>query len=322
MIQLEPGRHAARLFLLRFEAASPLHSLESASAMQSTPTPLVTRCGLAVVLGLLCTQLVGCASLSQRAIGPLENRLLYQPSREVDYARVPEQLKYEEVQIPTPDGLTLSGWYCPVENPRAVVLFSHGNAGNVSHRSEMLTVWTQRLNVTVLAYDYRGYGNSQGTPSEAGLVADARAARAWLAERAGVVQQDIVLCGRSLGGAVTVQVAAADGARGVILESTFDSLSEVADSKFPYTQVGSVLNNEYPSAQLIGNYHGPLLMAHGTDDVTIPIEHGRKLYQAANQPKEFFEMPDTTHNWFPSYSYLATVSRFIDKLPPETGKRP
>ncbi|WP_197529063.1 alpha/beta hydrolase [Aeoliella mucimassa] len=261
---------------------------------------------------MTCT---GCVSLSQSTVGLVEETILYQPSNELDYARVPSELEYEEVEIQTADGVQIEGWYCPVENPRAVVLFAHGNAGNLAHRSDLLLTWTKRLQVSVLAFDYRGYGNSEGTPSEAGLVADARAARAWLAKREGIDEQQVVLYGRSLGGAVMVQVAAEDGARGLILESTFDSLSELADSKFPMLGVGQSLSNQYPSAELIGNYRGPLLMAHGTDDNTIPIEHGRKLFAAANQPKQFIKINEADHNWFPEFSYLLTVSRFLDELP-------
>src|SRR5690606_26810651 len=120
----------------------------------------------------------------------------------------PVGLLYEDAYFQASDGTKLHGWFCPCDNPRAVVLMTHGNAGNVTHRTERLRMLQQDLRVAVMAVDYRGYGRSEGMPSENGVLRDARAARKWLAERAGVKEREIVLLGESLGGGVAVDLAA------------------------------------------------------------------------------------------------------------------
>ena len=258
----------------------------------------------------------GCASLSGVRLVSPEDAIVYQPAGGWEGEIETPGLVKHDVAIPTEDGLTLHGWYCPVEDPRAVVLFAHGNAGAVPGRWPRLRWLTERLGVSVLAFDYRGYGRSEGKPSEAGLIADARAARAKLAELAGTAEGEIVLYGRSLGGGVMTQLAADDGARGVILESTFTSLPELANYKLPLTPPGRIMRNRYDSLSALPRYQGPLLMAHGDADRLIPIEMGQQLYEAANQPKQFLAIPGASHNWTPTLEYTATVDQFLSALPP------
>lgn len=247
-------------------------------------------------------------------VARIEHQLLYQPSKKVDYENVPQDLNYEEVWIASNSGPTLHAWYCAAERPRAIVLFAHGNAGNVSDRAQLVRTWVKSLNVTVLAFDYRGYGKSEGMPSEEGLISDAAAARSWLAERTGVDESEIVLYGRSLGGAVAVALAASDGARGLILESTFTSLPALAKWKFPLGNVDKITNAQFSSIDRIAHFQGPLLIAHGQDDMVTPVEHGRQLFKVANQPKQLVIIPDAGHNWSPPPDYLMTLSRFLDHL--------
>jgi uncharacterized protein len=148
----------------------------------------------------------------------------------------------------------------------------------------------------VLIFDYRGYGRSEGKPSEAGVLADARAARAWLADREQLSSSDIVLLGESLGGAVAVDLAARDGARALVLESTFSSLPEVAAHHYPFLPVRWLMQTRFDSAAKIGDYHGPLLMAHGDADTIVPLSFGRRLFESANQPKRFLLLPHHDHN--------------------------
>lgn len=257
----------------------------------------------------------GCIGPTNGLLSVAEHRIVYQPSQEFDLARIPDDLQYEDAWINTPDGVTLHGWYCPVDNPRAIVLFAHGNAGNISHRAELIRTWTKQLRVSMLAFDYRGYGQSTGHASEPGFAIDVRAARRWLAERENLNEQQIVLYGRSLGGAVIVELAAADGARGMILESTFTSLSDLAELKLPLPGLSDRLTNEYASVDRIPLFNGPLLIAHGKNDMVVPIAHGRELFDAATHPKQFVAIPDAKHNWRPPHDYLLTVTRFIDRLP-------
>jgi uncharacterized protein len=243
----------------------------------------------------------------------MENSLIYFPSVYPDGFWNPPGLNFEDAWFEAPDGTKLHGWYVPHEKPRAVVLFAHGNAGNLSHRYELLES-LHELGVSVMIFDYRGYGRSEGSPSEAGILADARAARRWLAERAGVKESDIVLMGESLGGGVMVDLAATDGARALVLENTFTSLPDVAAYHYPWLPVKLLMRTRLNSADKIARYHGPLLQAHGDADTIIPFEIGRRLFEAAGEPKEFVVIPGGDHNDPRTEQFFAALDRFLARL--------
>lgn len=256
----------------------------------------------------------GClAPSSFSSLESLEKKVLFQPSRYPAGAWAPKDLVFEDAWFNAEDDVRLHGWYCPVERPRAVVLYAHGNAGNITSRYWKLRLLTEKLGVSVLVFDYRGYGKSEGAPSEAGILADGRAARRWLAQRTGLPETDIVLLGESLGGAVAVDLAAEQGARALILESTFSSIPDVAASKL--SSGGSLVRSQLDSASKIGRYHGPLLQTHGDADKVIPFALGKKLHEAANAPKQFVRVPGGGHNGPPSREYLAALDRFLASLP-------
>ena len=169
--------------------------------------------------------------------------------------------------------------------------------------------------VTVLGFDYRGYGRSAGVPSEAGLLQDARAAREWLAKRTGIAEREIVLMGRSLGGGVVVDLAAKDGARGLILESTFTSLPDVADHHLPLVPSRLLMQNRFNSLSKIGQYQGPLLQSHGDADRVVPYALGKQLFEAAAGPKQFVAIEGGDHNSPQSEEYHRAFDTFIDSLP-------
>ena len=193
------------------------------------------------------------------------------------------------------------------------MLFAHGNAANITYRYPDFIRLTKELRVSVFAFDYRGYGRSEGVPSESGLLADARAARHWLAGRTGIEEQEVVLFGRSLGGGVMVDLAAHDGARALILESTFTSLPDVANELLPLSP-GLLMFNRYNSLKKIPDYQGPLLIAHGTQDQLIPFEQGKQLFDAANEPKQIVPIAGANHNWEPPAEYLETLDNFFATL--------
>lgn len=244
-----------------------------------------------------------------------EEQFIFFPSRYPQGDWNPAGLKFEDAQFTASDGTPLHGWYVPHENPRAVVLFSHGNAGNLSDRAEMLRTLNGLAGVSVMIYDYRGYGKSGGRPTEQGLLRDGRAARAWLARRAGIAEPRIVLMGRSLGGGVAVDLAAADGARGLVLESTFTSIPEMAAVHYPWLPMRSLIRNRFDSLAKIGRYHGPLLASHGNSDRVVPYEMGKRLFAAANEPKTFFTVEGGDHNDPQPPGYYRQLVEFLDALP-------
>ena len=234
----------------------------------------------------------------------------------------PADLHHEEVWFCAADGTRLHGWYVPHENPRAVVLYCHGNSGNLSHRANTLRALHDDVRVSVFIFDYRGYGRSQGTPSEEGILADGRAARACLAALAGVEERDIVLLGHALGSGVAVDLAARGGAKALVLESAFTSVPDVGASYFPWLPVRLVTQTNLDSLHKIGRYQGPLLQSHGDADTIVPYRLGRRLYRVANQPKEFLTLPGHDHMDPLGEDYYRRLAEFLDNAPRPLDNRP
>jgi uncharacterized protein len=227
----------------------------------------------------------------------------------------PAENVFEDCWFETFDGLRIHGWYLAHQQPKVVILFSHGNAGNVTHRAAIAAHLYKRFDASILLFDYRGYGRSEGTPSVDGLLRDAHAAREYLALRERIPLKDIVLMGRSLGGAVAVQLAADGGARALVLESTFSSLKDVAVSHYPGLLVNLLVADRLDSRSAISQFKGPVLISHGNADQTIPIMLGRELFDAANEPKTFVEIAGGNHNDPQSEEYYGQLERVLAGLP-------
>jgi uncharacterized protein len=244
----------------------------------------------------------------------LEDSLIYFPLAYPEGDWKPSGLTFEDAWFQATDGTRLHGWYVPKENARAAVLFCHGNGGNITHRVDALEMLHRRAGVSVLIFDYRGYGRSKGKPSEAGVLADAQAARVWLTAREHIPESDVVLMGESLGGAVAVDLAARDGARALILESTFSSLPDVAAYHYPFLPVRWAMKTRFDAIAKIGGYHGPLLQAHGDADTIVPLQFGQRLFKAANEPKQFMLVPDHDHNDLMPVEFYDAVGALLEKL--------
>ena len=243
----------------------------------------------------------------------LDELLLFFPVKYPDGDWAPKALNFSDVWIRTDDGIRIHGWYCPCENPRAIVLYAHGNAGNLSHRAAVMQLLQAQLRTSVLIFDYRGYGRSEGVPTVEGILNDARAARTFLANEAHINESEIVLMGNSLGGAVVVQLAVEKAPRALILENTFSSLKEVASHHYP-ALAWLVPSKKLDSASQIGRFQGPLLQSHGDADRTIPFALGLKLFEAANEPKHFVRIPNGDHNdWLPD-EYYRQLNAFLDQI--------
>lgn len=213
-------------------------------------------------------------------------RITFFPIRPLAATPADWGMAYEEVALETDDGVALHGWYLPKDGAREVVLFLHGNAGNISHRGDSIGLF-QSLGLNVFIFDYRGYGLSGGVPSEQGLFRDAGAAWRYLVDVRGFDESDIIIFGRSLGGAVAANLASRVQAGGVILESTFSSARDFAREAFPLLSRLVVLRFEFDSAARLESVTSPLLVLHSPEDEIMPFVLGRRLYEAANEPKDF-----------------------------------
>ncbi len=215
--------------------------------------------------------------------------MIFYPVRNLSATPADWGLQYEDVALKSVDGIRLHGWYIPYAERDRVLLFFHGNAGNMSHRGESIEIF-HRLGLNIFIFDYRGYGQSEGKPSESGLYADARAAWQYLTDTKGFKKENITIFGRSLGGAVAAELAAEVQPGSLILESTFSSAKEMANTVLPVMSHLVPLRFEFETAVYIKQVSSPLLIVHSPDDEIIPYRLGEKVYQAANEPKSFLKL--------------------------------
>jgi fermentation-respiration switch protein FrsA (DUF1100 family) len=224
-------------------------------------------------------------------------RLLYFPFSQIEATPAGVGLEFQDVSLVTQDNIKLAAWFVPAEEARGVILFCHGNGGNISHRLDSLLIF-YRLGYSVLLFDYRGYGQSEGSPSEQGTYRDGEAAWQYLIQQKGFAAHEIVLFGRSLGGAVAAHLAGRHGPGGLILESVFTSVPDMAAELYPLLPTRLLSRYHYDTRQALAGVNSPLLVVHSPNDEIIPFEHGRQLYQAANPPKSFLEISGDHNSGF------------------------
>jgi fermentation-respiration switch protein FrsA (DUF1100 family) len=247
----------------------------------------------------------------------LIDRVIFQPSPGVDLAPEALGIDAESLFLETEDGVRVHGFFLPSPGSTRTLLFLHGNAGNASHRlpnaADLATLGTD-----VLLLDYRGYGLSEGRPDEQGVYADARAALEHLHESRGFPLDRIVVFGRSLGGAVAVDVAADRALAGLILESTFTSVAEMARAAIGIP-LGPLVGRRFPSDEKISRVRCPILFFHGDRDRIVPFELGRRLFEAAPEPKAFETIAGAGHNdttLVGGPPYFERIGRFLDQVAP------
>lgn len=194
--------------------------------------------------------------------------------------------------ITTADGIRIHAWHVVPPGATATLVWSHGNAGNIGNRAEILFELAAR-NLAVLAYDYRGYGRSEGTPDEAGVYRDSEAAYDEV-RASGVAPGRIVCFGESLGGAVSIRLATQRPCAAVAVVATFPSLREVA--RFHYGLAGAAVGNRFDAIGRLPRLGVPLFVAHGDQDEIVPYELGEGLFAAAAEPKRFLRVRGATHN--------------------------
>jgi fermentation-respiration switch protein FrsA (DUF1100 family) len=245
----------------------------------------------------------------------LENKLIFPAPRFPSGDWEPSWLKYEDVSFASVDGTKLHGWYLDHPAPKAYLLYCHGNGEHVAYVAPVAEELRSSLDVAVFVFDYRGYGRSEGTANEAGVLADAQAAHHWLVERSGVAPEQIVLMGRSIGGAVAVDLADQHASRALILESTFTSMPDVAARLHWWAPVRWLMRTQLNSAEKISRFHGSLLQSHGSIDELVPLSNGKQLFDAAQtSDKEFLVFEGLGHNDYPPDDYYQRLREFVDRI--------
>ncbi|RDJ19750.1 alpha/beta hydrolase [Bosea caraganae] len=248
--------------------------------------------------------------------------LLYVYQRDLMYPRNPARAAMpgsnnlpgvEEAELTTADGERLVTWVVPPREGKPVLLFFHGNAGNFGRAVRMLRFRALTEDGTGLfAVNYRGYGGSTGTPTEAGLLLDARAAYAAASARFGA--ERLVGYGESLGTGVVLKLAAEQPLKAVILEGAYLSTASVAQLVYPFVPIALMMKDQFRSDEVIGRVHAPLLMLHGERDTVIPFAQGEALYALANPPKRFIRFPLGGHEDLPAHGSVPEIRRFLDDV--------
>ncbi|PTQ77661.1 hypothetical protein C8R26_1065 [Nitrosomonas oligotropha] len=243
-----------------------------------------------------------------------QSRLVYFPEKQLSNTPGAVGLDYSSVNIPTSDGETLHGWWMPVPDAKGTVLFFHGNAGNISHRINYLTMF-KRLGYDTLLFDYRGYGQSSGTPSESGTYLDAQAAWHYLTATKEIAPERIVLFGESLGGAVAAWLATREKPGLLVLASTFTSVPELAGEIYPFLPVRWISRFAYNTLASLQSVSCPVFIAHSPQDDIVPFHHSERLFQTAPEPKQFLPL-EGGHNTgfiFMQPAWKRTLGAFMDE---------
>lgn len=245
----------------------------------------------------------------------MQGSLLYYPnlpSREITATPAKIGLDFEQVTITTSDNIRIKGWFVPAPQAKGTLLFFHGNAGNISHRLDSLAIF-HRLGLSTLIIDYRGYGESGGRISEQGTYLDAEASWRYLTEMKGINPKEIVIFGRSLGGAVAANLASRTRPAGLIMESVFSSVPDMAARLYPVFPVRLLARYQYDVKKAVRNITSPVLVIHSPDDEIIPFANGLKVYEAAGEPKTFLEIRGSHNEGFleSGAMYLQGLERFI-----------
>ena len=226
----------------------------------------------------------------------IDRYFIFRPDRELSGDPSAVGLAFDEVRFAAADGVALHGWFVPGGDGATLVLM-HGNAGNISGRLRRLAELHEALGMNVFIFDYRGYGLSEGRPSEKGTYLDAEAALDYVASRGDVDPARTVVFGHSLGTAIAVEMAVRRDVQAVVLEAPFTSIGAMASLGYPFVPgIGRILRTKYDSLSKIGGIGAPLLVVHGERDATIPIRMGRELYEAAAEPKRLLAIPGADHD--------------------------
>jgi uncharacterized protein len=251
---------------------------------------------------------VGTLAVIVVALGFFLDRIVFHPGRGHEATPASYGLAFEDVSLQAEDGVKLHGWWLAREPAAPAVLFFQGNAGTIALRLDRVAQWVPR-GLAVFLLDYRGYGSSEGSPSEKGVHRDATAAYRYLVEERGIAPSRIGLFGESLGGAVAIELASRARVGAVAVESTFTSIRDMAHAVWPWVP-RIFVPDAFDSLDRIRRVEAPLFVAHGTRDSIVPFEQGKRLFDAAREPKHFEEVRGADHNDV----YLVGGAGYADRL--------
>jgi fermentation-respiration switch protein FrsA (DUF1100 family) len=272
----------------------------------------------------------------------IQSNFIYNPHFGLEIKSKNKTIEHEEITYQTTDGITISAWYVPFipkaahsednpdagaelqepvppgvpESSKGVILFCHGNAGNISQRIDSFEIFRQ-LGFSTFIFDYRGYGKSEGKPSEKGTYLDAEGAWNWLVREKKMKPEEIIVVGRSLGGGIASYLAKKYQPRALIIESSFISISDMARVMFPWLPLKLLLRFKYNTRERLKDIHCPVLIIHSPDDRTIPFICGKILYETANPPKKFLQIKgDHLYGFIKSKrKYIKCLREFFAELP-------
>ncbi|MFC1724983.1 alpha/beta hydrolase [candidate division KSB1 bacterium] len=243
-----------------------------------------------------------------------QSKFIYFPQSQISATPDFIGIEYEQIEFKATDGVNLSGWFVPANNHRGIILFCHGNAGNISHRLESIKIFFE-LGLSVFIFDYRGYGQSEGNPSETGTYLDAEGAWKYLIQVKNIKSDEIVIFGRSLGASIAAWTAQKYNPKALIIESAFTSVPGLGSKIYPFLPVKLLSRFKYSTIDYIRDISCPLLIVHSRNDDLIPYEHGIKLFETAHEPKDFLEISGTHNEGFlmSEALYKKGINSFLSK---------
>ncbi len=243
-----------------------------------------------------------------------QSHFIYFPDREIVSNPHNIDLAYDAVTFKSTDGVELFGWFVPAERERAVILFCHGNAGNISDRLQYIKMLNS-MQFSVFIFDYRGFGKSHGSPTEEGTYIDTRSAWDYLTQTRGVDPGDIVLFGESLGGALAARLASETHPAALILQATFTSIPDMAAHLYPVFPARWLSRYHYDTLEYLRRVTVPVLIAHSKDDEIVPYSQGLELYHAAREPKQFLDLKGDHNNAYEltGEAYSAGIAGFLSQ---------
>jgi fermentation-respiration switch protein FrsA (DUF1100 family) len=264
--------------------------------------------GIHLILLILAFIVFSCVFFPQ-----IENFFIFYPDRELEFHPADWHLTFEDVYFEAEDKTRLHGWFFPQKGNPPVIMFCHGNAGNICHRLENVKLLLDQ-NLQVFIFDYRGYGKSKGRPSETGIYRDGMAAYDFLVIQKNIPPERIVLFGRSLGAAVAIEIALKRKVRALITESAFTSTKGMARTMLLFMPFSFFLPPHYNNLDKITRINVPKLIIHGEKDEIVPFSMGQKLYENAQAPKYFYSIKNAGHNdtyVLGGKGYFDTLTAFV-----------